>query len=266
MGQLGWWLRIRRGLVLANLAQALPALPREELARIGARAARSFGRTVTEFIRFGGHDRARVGSLVRFEGLPPLREALAGGGGAIVVTAHLGSWALYVTALAAAGIPAALLVGKQHNELVDRFILALPGGAVRLVSKGPSSPREVLRCLKEGRAVVMVADQYVWPYGEMVPFMGRITSTLPLPGAITARHGTPLFVAAGHRVADGTHLVTVALLPVPSEGEEADRRREITVTFNDALAAAIRAFPNQYFWYHRRWRDEEALALRRKRR
>jgi len=54
--------------VLSNLAQAFPELPPTELARIGARAARSFGRTVTEFIRFGGRDRERVGSLVRLEG------------------------------------------------------------------------------------------------------------------------------------------------------------------------------------------------------
>jgi hypothetical protein len=158
LGQLGWWLRIRRSVVLANLAQALPAKTDGERRRIAARAARNFGRTVAEFVRFAGSDRRRVGELVHLEGVAELRAALASGTGAIVVTAHLGAWALYVTALAAAGIPSALLVGRQHNPKVQRFILGIPGDAVEFVPKSKGAPRDVLRCLREGRAVVMVAD------------------------------------------------------------------------------------------------------------
>jgi KDO2-lipid IV(A) lauroyltransferase len=210
---------------------------------------------VAEFVRFAGSDRERVGEFVRLEGLETLRESFAAGGGAIVVTAHLGAWALYVTALATAGIPSALLVGRQHNPKVQRFILGIPGEAVHFVPKSKGAPREILRCLQEGRAVVMVADHNAGRRGEFAPFFGRVASTLPLPGAIAARHNTPIFLMAGRRVTRGEHLVEITRLAMPAAGDPERLRYEITVACNEALAGAISAFPEQYFWYHRRWRE-----------
>ena len=256
LGQLGWWLRIRRQVVLDNLAQAFPGLEARARRRIGARAARNFGRTVAEFVRFAGADRARVNRLVGIEGIERLRAALAGGNGAIVVTAHLGAWALYVTALAAAGIPCALLVGRQHNPKVQQFILGIPGDAVHFVPKSKRSPREILQCLRDGRAVVMVADHRAGRSGVLSPFLGRDASTLPLPGAISARNGTPIFLMAGRRERDDRHSVELRpLAPPDTSGGEDARRAAITRGFNDALSDAVRACPEQYFWYHRRWHN-----------
>jgi len=253
LGQVGWWARIRRTLVLANLAQALPDITGRDRKRVAACAARNFGRTVAEFVRFAGSDRKHVGELVSLRGTEELRAALDGGTGAIIVTAHLGAWALYVTALAAAGIPSALLVGRQHNPKVQRFILRIPGEAVHFVPKSKGAPRDILHCLREGRAVVMVADHRAGRHGELAPFLGRPASTLPLPGAISARHGTPIFLMAGRRVSGGRHVVALSRLALPLEGGEEARRHAITVVCNEALGRAIRDCPEQYFWYHRRW-------------
>lgn len=255
VGQVGWWLRIRRQLVLSNLATAFPELTPDQRRRLAAAAARNFGRTVAEFVRFAGRDRRRVGELVAIRGDEALRTALAEGKGAIIVTAHLGAWALYVTALAARGIPSALLVGRQHNPYVDRFILGIPGDAVRFISKGRTAPREILRSLQEGRAVVMVADQDAGPRGTFAPFFGKVVSSLPLPGAIAARYRPPLFLMAGHRVSGGRHQVSIEPLPLPEAGEEEVLRVDVTARCNQALEDAIRQHPDQYFWYHRRFRS-----------
>ncbi len=260
LGQLGWWLRIRRALVLSNLAQAFPEMDVGERRRTAARAARNFGRTVAEFVRFAGHDRKRLGELVRLEGTQELRAALASGTGAIVVTAHLGAWALYVTAMAAAGIPSALLVGRQHNPKVQQFILGIPGDAVHFVPKSKGAPRDVMRCLRDGRAMVMVADHRAGRHGEPAPFLGKLASTLRLPGAISARHGTPIFLMAGRRVALGKHLVQLSRLAPVTDGGEDELRHAITIACNEALGEAILACPEQYFWYHRRWLQHAPVA------
>ncbi len=253
IGALGWALRVRRGLVLANLAQALPGAPPRELRRLGARAARNFGRSVIEIVRVGGRDRRRLDRYVSFSGLSELRAA-AKGAGAIVVSPHLGPWGLYITALATSGLPAALLAGRQHNPKVDAFILGIPGDVVRMISKGPAAPREVLRCLRERRVVMMVADQDAGERGDMAPFLGRVASTLPLPAAVALRHGTPLFALAGHRVAGGRHEVALRRIEAPAGGGDA-HRLALTARINTALGDAVLAHPDQYFWYHRRWRD-----------
>ncbi len=249
-----WWLGIRRRLVLRNLGAAFPALSIDSRRRLGRRAARNFGRTVTEFLRFAGRDRRRMLERIEIEGLEELRAALAGGAGALVVTGHLGSWALYVTALAKSGIPSALLVGKQRNALVDAMILGIPGEAVRFISKGKYAPRHVLEALNEGRVVVMVADHYASSETVWAPFLGRPASTLPLPGALLERRRLPLFVMTGIRDAANGHRLRIARLSVDPRLDGEALRLEVACRCNAALGEAITETPEQYFWYHDRWK------------
>jgi len=90
----------------------------------------------------------------------------------------------------------------------------------------------------------------------VAPFFGRETSTLSLPAALVIRQDLPLFLMAGHRIAGGRHELAFQRLVVPPDvgrGEDA-RRREITTLCNRAIAEAVLEQPDQYFWYHRRFR------------
>jgi len=258
IGWLGWTLRVRREIVLANLAQALPASPPRDRTRIAARASRNFGRTVVEFLRFGGRDRSRTHDLVAIRDAEKLRAALDEGRGAIVVTGHLGAWALYFAALALADIPIVLLVGRQRNPKVNAMILALAGERVTLVSHGRSAPRALLQHLSAGRTVVMVSDQHGGPRGTVAPFFGRPTSTLSLPGALVAKRELPLFAMTGHRLPDGRHELSLRRLEVPADNGQGEqvRRRQIAASCNQAISDAVLKHPEQYFWYHRRYRPE----------
>lgn len=254
IGQLGWWTRLRRGVVLRNLAIVLPHATPAERRRIGAQAARNFGRTVCEFLRFSGADRARVLERVTIEGLEDFQRALAQKRGAVVVTAHLGSWALYVTALAAAGVPSALLVGVQRNPKINELILGIPGDAVQFISKAKSSPRDILKALAAGKAIVMVADHYSSDQNVLVPFLGRAAYTLPLPGSLAARHRLPLYAMTGHRLDDGGHRLILEPIELPDLDDVDAMRMEVAIRCNQALGAAILRHPEQYFWYHKRWK------------
>jgi len=154
------------------------------------------------------------------------------------------------------GVPTALLVGRQRNARVDALILSIPGEHVTLVSHGKRAPRELLQNLSAGKAMVMVADQHGGPRGTVAPFFGVETSTLSLPAALVIRPDLPLFVMAGHRVEGGRHELALRRLVVPpDDGRGGDaRRRQITTLCNEAIADAVLACPDQYFWYHRRFR------------
>jgi KDO2-lipid IV(A) lauroyltransferase len=192
--------------------------------------------------------------LVEIEGLEALRRDLEEGeGGALVVTAHLGAWALYVTALAASGVSASLLVGQQTNPYVDRLILGIPGDAVRFITKGKQAPRRILESLGDGHAVVMVADHYISSEAVWAPFLGRMASTLPLPGALVAKRRLPLYVLRGTRIEGGRHRVVLRPLEIPdAKGDEL--RLAVAERSNEALGEGILSYPEQYWWYHDRFK------------
>ncbi len=258
LGQIGWLSGLKRSLVLRNVKQALPDASESDRRRIAAHSARNFARTITEFVRFDGRDRANIERIVHIDGLDALAKSMESGKGAILITAHLGSWALYFAALSQSGVPISLLVGKQRNRRVDAFIHRIPSSTDKLIPKGRSAIKKILQSLEEGRCIVLVADQHAGPNGILSDFLGRETPTLSLPGAFVARNRVPVFTMAGNRVQEGQHRVTLAPLEYDRNLEKEALKQAITDAFNRALGDAIVACPDQYFWYHRRWRDSDA--------
>jgi KDO2-lipid IV(A) lauroyltransferase len=258
IGGLGWSLRLRRKLVLSNVAQAMPAASEAAVRSIAARAARNFGRSIVDIVRFSGRDRDRTLDLVRTRDIEPLQAALEEGRGAIIVTGHLGAWGLYVASVSRMGIPIALLLRRRRNPEIDRIIRELPGKHVTMIPHGPLAPRALLRALKEGKVVVMVADQHGGPRGIVAPFFGRETSTLSLPAALVARRDVPLFAMTGHRLPDLCHELSFRRIEVPAgDGQTEDaRRRQIATLCNQSISDAVLQYPEQYFWYHRRFRRD----------
>lgn len=257
VGQFAWFTGIRKPLVLSNIQQAFPDANDAELRRIGASSARNFGRTSTEFIRFASADRRKIHDLIKIEGLDTVLEALKAGNGAILLTGHFGSWAAYFAAISLEGVPLALLVGKQHNVRVDQFIHKLSCNEVEMITKGKPAIKKILQNIKQGRAVVMVADQNAGRMGIMTPFFGRETPTLALPSSFAIKHNIPVFTMTGHRKKDDSHQVVIKPLKTCPCENDAERKSEILRAYNEVLEDAVKQHPEQYFWYHRRWRDSD---------
>lgn len=258
VGQFAWIIRMRRALVLSNLKQAFPEKTNDELVVIGAQSARNFGRTMVEFIRFDGNDRFRLDQLIEIEGSEAVKSATKSGKGCVVTTGHFGAWALYFTALAAKDIPISLLVGKQKNAKVDNFIHSISGDAVTLIPKGRSAVKKIIKSLAKGHCIVIVADQHAGSRGVLSDFLGRITPTLSLPGAFVAKNRIPIFTMTGHRVANGSHEVSIQPLDIDLSADKDHIKQSVADTYNRVLGQAVLKHPEQYFWYHRKWRDVDA--------
>lgn len=256
VGWFGWTIGMRRELVLSNIANARPTASQAELKRIGKQAAKNFGRTIAEFIRYGIKDRDRLPQLVSIKNLELLSDALNRGNGAILLTGHFGAWAIYFAAIAMRDVPLSLLVGKQHNAKVDEFIHKIPGDRVEFITKGRTAIKSILEKLQAGRAVVMVADQHAGDGGIVVPFLGKNASTLPLPGSFSVKYKVPVFMMSGHREEDGSHTVNISELPVPACDSTNEQKIAVVKTYNEELGKVVAERPEQYFWYHRRWREE----------
>ena len=109
--------------------------------------------------------------------------------------------------------------------------------------------------LREGKTVALVADQNAGERGVFVPFLGREASTFRGPARLALSQGVPLFFGAAVRKGAGYDWV-LDEVPRPSPGEDAER--ELTRRWVERLEAQIRLHPEQYFWFHRRWKTRPA--------
>ncbi|MBW3533726.1 MAG: lysophospholipid acyltransferase family protein [Gemmatimonadetes bacterium] len=257
---LGWLaggaLRMRRDVVDANLALAFPDRDERWRGRVAAESYRHLGREGVMAFRLGRAPARVVLERTDVDGLEALRDAVASGRGAVVVTGHLGNWEVGGAAVSVRGVAIDAVAFRQANPLFDDDLVRNRSRlGMRVVRKG-DAPQAVLRALREGRVPALVADQDARRGGVFVDFMGVPAATARGPAVFALRAGADLFLGVALAREGRPRRYHVRLEPVRVErtGDVEEDVRRLTAAHTAALEAWVRRAPEQYFWQHRRWR------------
>jgi KDO2-lipid IV(A) lauroyltransferase len=245
-------LRVRRGVVDSQLAASFPAAtPR--WVRDTARACYGhFGREAA--LLTGGSSRIEraLSRVVDEAGLGPrLHAAVAERGGAVVVSGHVGNWELGGAAVRALGVRVATVVQRQRGAF-GRRLRDLRARLGLDVLDRDAAARPALDALRSGRILALVADQHTRRGSAPIDFLGRPAWTSLAPARLCLAADVPLFFAALVRDPSGYRIVH----------EEIDGGRsgagvdpvEVTKGWVRVLEKEIARRPEQYFWFHRRWK------------
>ncbi len=259
--------RIRRALVEEQMSRAL-GLPRSDpnLKRLVRANFVHYGLLVVEFFRIRLLSQSPLESAVRFEGENHLKDALAGGKGTLVLSAHLGNFDVSAAALALRGFPVMIVSKPLKAKGMERFWMEERSASGLQIRLNHGSIRDILKALKDGKIVVFVLDQYASAEQVWVEFFGRSASTLPAPAVLTQRTGAPVVPVFTHRQADGTHVVEIQPALVFEEYEDRDQTIEHnTQRYTAVIETAIRRHPEQWTWIHKRWKGPQlARTLQKK--
>lgn len=251
----------RADVCLVNLRIALPGLSESEHLRIARESYRHIAWNATDLATAARRDPSQL--LERFEltGWEHYERAMAGGRGAVVVTAHLGSFefALHALSMRTRGLTVAarpLTNRRVSHHLFDRRART----GARIVPHRGSLP-DLLRALRGGQAVVFANDQYARrSRGIPSPFFGVLALTSPGPALLALRSGAPLVPFYSVRLAHDRHRASVMppIAPEATGDRKADVAR-LTAELNAVLEGAIREHPEQWVWGHRRFRHSPDL-------
>lgn len=265
---LGWTagvlVRIRRREVDAHLALAFPRKPPSWRRRIARASYVHLGREAVAMFRMAGLDAEAVRARTVLEGLDELRSALDEGKGAVLVTGHLGNWEVGGAALTARGIELDAVAKGMANRRFDRDLVATRRRLGLRVVGMEEAPRAVLRALRAGRAVALVADQNFHRGGIFVPFFGTPAATAKGPALFALRTGAPVFLGTAIREEGWPprYRVSFRRIEVEASGDLDDDVRRLTEAHTGALERAVRDHPGQYFWQHKRWKTRPPVEGR----
>jgi len=246
-----------------NLSLAFPERSEQERGRMLDDVYANIGRVVAELALLQGRHREQLLDGVHIEGREHLAaaEAASPTGAVMVVTAHFGSWDLCAAALTAQGHPLTVVHrGFSNPQLETMFTQVRRGTEADLeeLKMGPRAVTGVLRALRRGRKLVLLADQNAKPEeGVFVPFFGHLACTRSAPALIAMRRGIPILPAFVYR--EGRSARHVVRLSPPLELESSAADPEKTLQANVArltasIEEAVRRAPDHWLWLHRRWR------------
>jgi KDO2-lipid IV(A) lauroyltransferase len=254
-------LGIRRRVVRVNLRAALGKdLPEKELERIEKDCYAEYGRIVSEIV---ASDRLLRGKEERFGllGRNILDEAAAGGKGLLILTGHLGNFVAGAHYLRTSGIRMTFIAKRMANEYVDREIGKVYGRhgnriiSVRGFRNDPEAGMKVFRAMKEGDFVVALVDQDAGPEGTRTTFLGLPTYLPGGPVALACRGGITIVTGFATRK-EGR--IRVEIQPPVDYSSAASLREAVSIVLDEysrRLEEKVREFPEQYFWFHKKWKS-----------
>jgi Kdo2-lipid IVA lauroyltransferase/acyltransferase len=251
-------LGIRRKVVEENLRLAFPEQPAEWIHRTSIAAYEHLGREAAAILRLSKLDRQAIVDRTVPVGWDDLEAALAQGKGLMLVTGHYGNWEIAAATVASRGVPIAAIVRRQGNRLVDERLNGLRARLGVEVITQREAPSRVPRLLRKNAVIGIVGDQDARRAGVFVPFFGRPASTHRGPAVFALKLGAPVFACVARRLPGAAVRYEVSGGPVPVErtGDLEADVTALTARLAAALEAEVRKAPEQYFWFHRRWKSK----------
>jgi KDO2-lipid IV(A) lauroyltransferase len=139
------------------------------------------------------------------------------------------------------------------NTRLRHGIVSIPRG---------SSAVAGYKALKRGDVLGMLIDQDIDVDGVMVPFFG-VPAHTPRGAALFAmRSGAAIVPMAIHMQPGGKHRMTILPelgLP-PATLDEEQSIELLTERCSEAVERLIRIYPQQWVWFHDRWRKSRQVS------
>ncbi len=255
------FLRRHRRLSLKNLKIAFGQTKSEtERRRLARQSFLHFGRMVLDTIKFASLKGQGRDQLIKVEGMDNLRQASSQGRGVLIFSAHLGNWEVASWAISSF-TPLHVVARPLDNPLLEKELLRLRQAlGAKVISKFLAA-RPILRALQAQESVAILIDQNVLrSQAVFVDFFGQPAATTPALASFHLHSQAPLLPIFCLLTPERRHLVKIypPLSFSAGNAPEPDALLQITQVLTKMIEQEIRQYPEQWLWFHDRWRTRPA--------
>jgi len=243
---------------IGHLRLSFPEWDEQRLARVARESMRSMcymGLEVLLTPSLVRHDRWH-----RYISLSDYREVarlmIQRRAGLIALTGHFGNWEIAGYLSATIGFPGYAVARAIDNPYVNDYIVSVRERTGQRIIYKKGAAEQVQQVLGRGEMLSFVCDQDAGRKGLFVDFFARKASTFKSIALMAMQFQVPVALMCCRRIG-ATFRFEVWPQRIIEPAEWADRDdplRWITQEYTRALEEAIRRYPEQYFWVHRRWK------------
>jgi Kdo2-lipid IVA lauroyltransferase/acyltransferase len=219
----------------------------------------NLGRVAGEYVhlaRLWDYDPAHPNrGRILTDGEPLFQALLDDGKPALCFAAHLGNWELPAVAAAAHGLPSAVVYCMPNNKAVAKEIVRIRAPLMgRLIRTRAQAALEMAAALENGEHLGMLVDQH-FTRGVDVTFFGRRCRANPTIARLARQFDCPVVGARVVRLPDRRfHVMTEGPFTLPRDASGLVDIPATTQMITQVVERWIREHPEQWLWFHRRWR------------
>ena len=227
----------------------------DELDRISRDMFRYLVLNFIDTVRLKAMSSDQIRQVVVPHNMERVREVIAGGS-AIFLTSHTGCWELLGAYLAIEGIPLDVVARKIYDDRLERMLTDTREAAgMGNISRGTGT-RDIIRSLNAGRGIGFLIDQDIKNVkGEFVDFFGIPAHTATAPAQLALRRCIPILPILTYRDEEHRHHACIGEpLEIWITGDIDRDVSALTAKCSEATEAFIREHPEQWVWFHERWK------------
>lgn len=254
LGVAAFHLGVRRKVASRNvgIALGLTGTARRDVVRT---SFASMGASFIELWTIGGVD--GIERHLRVFAPTWLSAVLRRNPGCVFVTPHIGNWDIAGFAIAREAPQLLVYAKAQHNPTIDAAANTQRAGlgiGLLFAHHGDRTAAvKALRAVKAGAPLGLLADQGPSDReGVRAVFMGVTTYCHGGPGFFAKRAGVPIIPGFCLRTCAGEFAFMIGRPLANTAGDEP----AMVQASMDLIAAMIARFPRQYFWQHRRFKND----------
>lgn len=247
-----------RIITLHNLRRSFPEKRPREILTIARGVYRHFAIVAAEFFDLPYITRDTIHEWVDVEGVENFQAGIAKGKGLLSIVAHFGNWELMTIAGPMYLKPMYIVYRPLDNMVIDNvveYVRTIQGND--LIPKGGLG-KTIMDLLKANHLIGILSDQNVSSReGVFVDFFGRPACTGAGLAVMAMRSGSPVLPAFMARQKSGKYkfIIKPTIEAVCTDHYENDLVVN-TQRFTKIIEDIIREYPDQYFWFHQRWKTK----------
>lgn len=247
---------LRKSIVLKNLEVAFgDQYDEEKREDLALSVYKNVGSTMFEFLKMKFIEPEEIGKYIEIEGLEILKDAVEQNRGVVMAGFHFGNWELMSAGTCQMGLPVYGYVGQQRNPLVDDEINKIRTKfGMRAISKGKSAPREMIKALKNKEVLVIGSDLNVPSRNLFVEFFGTKAAVGQGQATFINKLKTPYLIFYAERTGPFRYKGHIEKIDYELDQKGVDNTQYLIQLASNELERIVRKFPDQYFWFNRRWK------------
>ena len=234
------------------LLQLRVFLPEVSARAITPRVFANVGRTLMESLRLQPL-LTRHATRIRCDSWDSVERWLASDRPIICLTAHTGNWDLLAAYVIARGVPLTTIGREARNPAAQAILRSIREGyGIETIWRSDRNGlKRLVQCIRSRRVVAALIDQDTRVESIQVPFFGTGAKT-PVSLITLGKKMDARFVTA-FLFRTGWMRYSVFIEEITQDHDEL----AILSAYHTSLERLIRSYPEQWVWFHKRWRSSK---------
>jgi len=243
-----------RKIIAANLDLCFKdELNADEKVKIIKNTYRNYAKFGIDFIKNQNTTREKILNKVEFENPEIFEKPFYAGTPIFVQTAHYGNWELFSLAFAVKYGKTAIIGRALDSKVMDKILSKNRTQFDIILIEKTKAAKNVIKCMKEGRTIGVLTDQNtIEKEGLEIKFFSRRAMHTPALSVFAQK--MKALIIPSFIYMDGNKFKVRFFEPFDITKAGEDAILKATQYQADATEAMIRQKPDEYFWFHRRFK------------